>query len=82
VYLRLEQKYKRDVSVITGSREQYRDTIHLFIGTGCNLHKITFMSFTINYNNDTKHHVSLSQFIFKSIRPFILRFVFVPKLYR
>jgi hypothetical protein len=80
--LNVKQKYKRDVSVITGSREQYRDTVHLFIGTGCNLHKITFMSFTINYNNDTKHHGSLSQFIFKSVRSFILKFVFVPKLYR
>jgi hypothetical protein len=67
--------------VITRSREQCRDTVHLFIGTRYNLHKITFMSFTIDYNNDTKHHGSLSQFIFKSVRPFILRFVFVPKLY-
>jgi hypothetical protein len=68
--------------MITGSREQCHDTVHLFIGTRCNLRKITFMSFTIDYNNDTKHHVFLSQFIFKSVRPFILRFVFVPKFYR
>jgi hypothetical protein len=68
--------------MITESREQCRDTVHLFIDTGCNLRKITFMSFTIDYNNDTKHHGPLSQLIFKSVRPFILRFVFVPKLYR
>jgi hypothetical protein len=89
MYLQLEgkQKYQREAKanaqcVITGAREQCRDTVHLFIGTGCNLRKITFMSFTIDYNNDTKHHGSSSQFIFKSVRPFILRFVFVPKLYR
>jgi hypothetical protein len=77
-----ESKSTSVMYVITVSREQYRDTVHLFIGTGCNLRKITFMSFSINYNNDTKHHGSLSQFIFKSVRSFILRFVFVPKMYR
>jgi hypothetical protein len=89
MYLRLEgkQKYQREAKanaqcVIIGAREQCRDIVHLFIGTGCNLRKVTFMSFTIDYNNDTKHHGSSSQFIFKSVRPFILRFVFVPKLYR
>jgi hypothetical protein len=30
------------------------------------------MSFTIDYNNNTKHHGSLSQSIFKSVRPFVL----------
>jgi hypothetical protein len=66
IYLRLEgkQKYQREAKanvqcVITEAREQCRDTVHLFIGTGCNLRKI-----------------------FKSVRPFILRFVFVRKLYR
>jgi hypothetical protein len=57
--------------VITGLREQCRGTVHLFIGTGCNLHKITFKSFIIDYNNDTKHQGSLSQSIFKSVRPFV-----------
>jgi hypothetical protein len=89
VYLRLEEKrkYKRDAktnakSVITGVHEQCRGTVHLFIGTECNLRKITFMSFTIDYSNDTKHHGSLSQSIFKSVRPFVLGSVFMPKLYR
>ena len=89
MYLRLEgkQQYQRGAKanaqcVITGAREQCRDTVHLFIGTGCNLRKITFMPFSIDYNNDTKQHGSLSQFISKSVRPFILRFVFMPKLYK
>jgi hypothetical protein len=39
------------------------------------------MPFTIDYNNDTKRHGSLSHFIFKSVHPFVLRSVTVPKLY-
>jgi hypothetical protein len=38
--------------VITRLHEQYRGTVHLFIGTGRSLCKITFMPFTIDYNND------------------------------
>jgi hypothetical protein len=63
-------------------REQYRDIVHLFIGTGHSLCKITFMLFTIDYNNDTKHHGFLSHFIFKSVDAFVSRSVIVPKLYR
>jgi hypothetical protein len=48
-----KQQFKRNVPVITGLREQCRGTVHLSIGTGCNLRKITFKSFTIDYNNDT-----------------------------
>jgi hypothetical protein len=44
--------------------------------------KITFISFTINYNNDTKHHGFLSQSIFKSVGPFVLRSDTMPKLYK
>jgi hypothetical protein len=39
------------------------------------------MPFTINYNNDTEHHGLLSHFIFKSVRPFVMRSVIVLKLY-
>jgi hypothetical protein len=74
MYLQLEgkQKYQRDANanaqcLITRAREQCRDTVHLFIDTGCNLRKITFVSFTIDYNNDTKQHGSLSQFNSKSV---------------
>jgi hypothetical protein len=65
-----------------GQCEQYGSTVHLFIGTGRCPCKITFMHFTIDYNNDTKHHGSLSHFIFKSVHPFVLRSATVPKLYR
>jgi hypothetical protein len=70
MYLRLEgkQKYQREAKtnaqcVITGEpREQYRGTVHLFIGTVHSLYIITFIPFTMNYNNDTEYHGSLSQF--------------------
>jgi hypothetical protein len=46
-YLRLDrrQKYKCDARARTNQREQYRGIVHLFIGTGRSLHKITFMPF-------------------------------------
>jgi hypothetical protein len=31
------KKYKRDAKASTSQREQYRGTVHLFIGTGHNL---------------------------------------------
>jgi hypothetical protein len=31
------KKYKRDAKASTSQREQYRDTVHLFIGTGRSL---------------------------------------------
>jgi hypothetical protein len=47
LYLRLDrrQKSKHDARINTSQREQYRGTVHLFIGTGCSLCKITFMPF-------------------------------------
>jgi hypothetical protein len=47
LYLRLDrrQRYKRDARANTSQREQYGGTVHLFIGTGRNLCKITFMPF-------------------------------------
>jgi hypothetical protein len=63
------------------AREQYRGIVHLFIGTVHSLYIITFIPFTMNYNNDTEYHGSLSHFIFKSVHPFVLRHVTVPKLY-
>jgi hypothetical protein len=62
-------------------REQYKGTVHLFIGTVDSLYIITFIPFTMNYNNGTEYHGSLSHFIFKSVHPFVLRHVTVPKLY-
>jgi hypothetical protein len=54
-------------SKIPSPHEQYWGTVHLFIGTGHSLCKITFMPFTIDYNTGTKHHESLGHFIFKSV---------------
>jgi hypothetical protein len=47
LYLRLDrrQRYKRDALASTSQREQYGGTVHLFIGTGRSMRKITFMPF-------------------------------------
>jgi hypothetical protein len=47
LYLRLDrrQRYKRDARASTSQREQYEGTVHLFIGTGRSLCKITFIPF-------------------------------------
>jgi hypothetical protein len=37
------------------AREQYRGTVHLFIGTTHSLYIITFIPFTMNYNNDIEY---------------------------
>jgi hypothetical protein len=37
--------------MITSQREQYGVTVHLFIGTGRSLGKITFMSLTFTVNH-------------------------------
>jgi hypothetical protein len=41
--------------VITNQREQYDATVHLFIGTGHNPSKSTFMPLTFIYNHNTNH---------------------------
>jgi hypothetical protein len=48
LYLRLDIRLESesDVQAVTSQREQYGGTIHLFIGTGHSLGKITFMSLT------------------------------------
>jgi hypothetical protein len=43
------------VHVNTGQREQYRVTVHLFIGAGCSPVEITFMSLITNYKHDTNY---------------------------
>jgi hypothetical protein len=55
-------------------------TFHLFIGTGCNPVKITFMSLTTDYKHDTSYHGLNGLFLFKSVLPFVSRCVVVPKL--
>jgi hypothetical protein len=82
LYLRLDRRqgYKRDARASTSQGEQYRGTVHLFIGAGHNPVKITFMSFTTNYNHDTNYHGPICLFIFKSVQPFVSRRVVMPKL--
>ena len=48
-------------------REQYGGTVHLFIGTGHNPYKITFMPFTFDNNSIVIHRGLNSLFIFKSV---------------
>jgi hypothetical protein len=82
LYLRLDrrQKSKRDTRVNTSQREHYEGTVHLFIGTGRSLVKITFMSLMTSYNHDTNYHGLIGLFLFKSVQPFVLRHVAMPKL--
>jgi hypothetical protein len=75
LYLRLDrrQKSKSDVRVNTSQREQYRVTVHLFIGTRRSPVKITFMSLITNYKHDTNYQGPNSLFLFKSVPPFVSR---------
>jgi hypothetical protein len=66
------EKYKRYAHASIIQREQYRGTVHLFIGTGRSLREITFIPFTIDYIHDTNYHGSIYLFIFKSVQPFVL----------
>jgi viroplasmin and RNaseH domain-containing protein len=78
LYLWLDRKwkYKSDTKMSTSQREQYRGTVHLFIGTGHNQCKITSKPFT--FANDFKEvHRGLNNlFPFKPV-PF---FAVMPKL--
>jgi hypothetical protein len=82
LYLRLDrrQRSKYDVQVNTSQREQYRGTVHLFIGTGRSPVKITFMCLMTSYNHDTNYHGLIGLFLFKSVQPFVSRHVTMPKL--
>jgi hypothetical protein len=69
LYLRLDrrQKSKRDARVNTSQREKYRSTVHLLIGTGRNLCKITFMPFMFTIDLRTIYRGLDSLFLFKSV---------------
>jgi hypothetical protein len=47
------------------------DTVHLFIGTGHNPVKITFISLITSYNHDTNYQGLSGLFLFKSVLPFV-----------
>jgi hypothetical protein len=84
LYLRLDrrQKYQCDARASISQHEQYRGTVHLFIGTGRSLVEITFMSSTTSYNHDTNYHGPIGLFLFKSVQPFVSKHVAMPKLPR
>jgi hypothetical protein len=69
LYLRLDRrkKSKRDTRVSTSQREQYGGTVHLFIGTGRSLCKITFMPFMFTIDLRTIYRGLDSLFLFKSV---------------
>jgi hypothetical protein len=73
LYLRLDRrrKYKRDAQAGTNQHEQYEGTVHLFIGTGRSLCKITFMPFMFTTDIRTIYRGLNSLFLFKSV-PFLL----------
>jgi hypothetical protein len=58
--------------VITNQHEQYGGTVHLFIGTGRSLDKITFVSLIINYNHNANYQGLGRLFLFKSVPSFVL----------
>jgi hypothetical protein len=59
--------YKRDAQANTSQREQYGDTVHLFIGTGCSLCKFIFMPFISTIDLWTTQRGLDSLFPFKSV---------------
>jgi hypothetical protein len=69
LYLRLDrrQKSKRDARMNTIQREQYGGTVHLFIGIGCSLCKITFMPFMFTIYLRTIYRGLDSLFLLKSV---------------
>ena len=69
LYLRLDrrQKSKRDARMNTSQREQYGGTVHLFIGTGRSLCKITFMPFMFTIDLRIIERGLDSPFPFKSV---------------
>jgi hypothetical protein len=69
LYLRLHrrQKSKCDARVSTSQREQYGGTVHLFIGTGRSLCKITFIPFMFTIDLRIIYRGLDSLFFFKSV---------------
>jgi hypothetical protein len=68
-YLRLgrRQKSKRDARMNTSQREQYGGSVHLFIGIGRSLYKITSMPFMFTIDLRTIYRGLNSLFLFKSV---------------
>jgi hypothetical protein len=69
LYLRLDRRceLKSDVRVNTSQREQYGVNVHLFIGTGRSLCKITSMPFVFTIDLRTIYRGLDSLFLFKLV---------------
>jgi hypothetical protein len=67
LWLDRRQKYKRDAQASISQREQYEGIVHLFIGTGRILCKITFLPFIFTINLWTTQRGLDSLFPFKSV---------------
>jgi hypothetical protein len=72
MYLQLEGDESTSVTQkqMPNQRDQYRGTVHLFIGTAHSLYKITFMPFTFDNNSIVIYRGLNSLFIFKSVSSF------------
>jgi hypothetical protein len=68
-YLRLVRRWKceSDARAITMQREQYGVTVHLFMGTGHNPSKITFIPPTFTGNHKVSYQGLSSLFPFRSV---------------
>jgi hypothetical protein len=74
LYLRLNRRWKSksDPRVIRIQREQHGVIVHLFIGTGRSLHKITFMSPTFTVDHKASRRGLSSLFFFRSVSSFTI----------
>ena len=74
MYLRLDIRWKSgsDARVITIQREQYGVTVHLFIGIGRSLDKITFVSLTFNVDHKATCRGLSRLFSFRSVSSFTI----------
>jgi hypothetical protein len=66
----LKESKGTSVMPMPNQREQYRTTVHLFIGTGRSPYKITLMPFIFTNNSIVILRGPIWLFIFKSVSPF------------
>jgi hypothetical protein len=66
----LKESKGTSVMPMPSQREQYRSTVHLFIGTGRSPYKITLMPFIFINNSIVTLRGLIWLFIFKSVSPF------------
>ena len=66
----LKESKGTSVMQMSSQREQYRNTVHLFIGTGRSPYKITLMPFTFINNSIIILRGLIWLFIFESVSPY------------